>query len=441
MILRMAKGTQMTPTLLAEYIGKHKAEVGKRYSKLQDAYENRYDIFKQARKPDWKPDNRISVNYAKYIVNTMNGFFIGSPVKVTSDDDAVNDYLQYLHSYNNIDDNNSELSKIADIHGSAYEMYYIDEDSQVGITHLSPMNAFIIYDESIIPQPMYFIRYYMGVDRKEHGSWSDESMVQYFVREGSYKWVDEPKAHLFDGVPAVEYVANEERMGLFEDALPMINAYNKAISEKANDVDYFADAYLKVLGGKLTPEDLKSLRRNRIINLETDYPESGLQVEFLQKPDSDSTQENLIDRLERQIFQISMVANISEEDFGNSSGIALRYRMAAMSNLAQVKERKFTAAMAERYRLIFSHPALTGTKVGADDWTKLNYHFTRNYPVNVSDEAETAQKLEGIVSKETQLRVLSLVKDPVKEMEQMANEEAERVASADSYSGAFGHSH
>ena len=30
--------------------------------------------------------------------------------------------------------------------------------------------------------------------------------------------------------------------------LTMINAYNKALSEKANDVDYFADAYLKVLG-------------------------------------------------------------------------------------------------------------------------------------------------------------------------------------------------
>ena len=36
-------------------------------------------------------------------------------------------------------------------------------------------------------------------------------------------------------------------MGIFEPVLTMINAYNKAISEKANDVDYFADAYLKVL--------------------------------------------------------------------------------------------------------------------------------------------------------------------------------------------------
>lgn len=441
MILRMKRGTAMTPTLLASYINKHKAEVGKRYKKLQDAYENKYEIFGQKKKPAWKPDNRISVNYAKYIVNTMNGFFIGVPVKVSSTSESVNEYLQMLHSYNNIDDNNSELSKIADIHGCAYEMLFVDEYGSIGITYLSPMESFIIYDESIIEKPLYFVHYYKDVDNVERGSWSDADSIQYFVHHGSYQWEGEPQIHGFDGVPAVEYRSNEERMGIFEDALPMINAYNKAISEKANDVDYFADAYLKILGGKVSQDDLKYLRSNRIINLETDYPESGLEVEFLQKPNADSTQENLIDRLDRQIFQISMVANINDENFGTASGIALRYRLACMSNLAQVKERKFTASMSERYRLIFSNPAILGSGVGADDWMTLNYHFTRNYPANISDEAETAQKLEGIVSKETQLRVLSVVSDPAKEIEQIEKEEAERISSVNTLADAFTHSH
>ena len=73
----------------------------------------------------------------------------------------------------------------------------------------------------------------------------------------------------------------------------MINAYNKAISEKANDVDYFADAYLKVLGAKLNEDGIKSIRENRIINFEGNM-DGNLVVEFLQKPDGDTTQENLI---------------------------------------------------------------------------------------------------------------------------------------------------
>ena len=48
--------------------------------------------------------------------------------------------------------------------------------------------------------------------------------------------------------------------------MPMIDAYNKAISEKANDVDYFADAYLKVLGAKLGTNGVKQIRDNRIVN-------------------------------------------------------------------------------------------------------------------------------------------------------------------------------
>ena len=65
---------------------------------------------------------------------------------------------------------------------------------------------------------------------------------------------------------------------------------------KANDVDYFADAYLKVLGAYLDKDDVKSIRDDRIINF--DGEADKLNVDFLQKPDGDTTQEHLIDRLE-----------------------------------------------------------------------------------------------------------------------------------------------
>ena len=68
--------TPMTPELLGKYMTKHKQEISKRYQKLHDAYENDYDILHNAAKPEYKPDNRIAVNFAKYITDTMNGFFI-----------------------------------------------------------------------------------------------------------------------------------------------------------------------------------------------------------------------------------------------------------------------------------------------------------------------------------------------------------------------------
>lgn len=119
-MFRVAAGTEMTPEILAKYMAKHKTEINQRYQKLHDAYENKYKIDKMKKKPDWKPDNRIPVNFAKYITDTMNGFFIGIPIKTTADDETVSQYLEFLDQYNDQDDNNAELSKVCSIYGNGY---------------------------------------------------------------------------------------------------------------------------------------------------------------------------------------------------------------------------------------------------------------------------------------------------------------------------------
>ena len=200
----------------------------------------------------------------------------------------------------------------------------------------------------------------------------------------------------------------------------MINEYNEAISEKANDVAYFADAYMKVLGAKLEEDDLTQIRDNRIINFPGTMDSGQLEVDFLQKPDGDTSQEHLLDRLQTLIFQISMVANISDENFGSSSGIALKYKLQAMSNLALTKQRKFTSGMNRRYKLIFSNP-VSGMK--EDDWVKLNYTFTQNMPANLLEESQIAGNLAGIVSQQTQLSVLSCVDNVQQEIEQIQQDE------------------
>lgn len=419
-MFRLPSDEELTPEKLGKFLWKHNAEIAFRYQRLFNAYMTDYPIFHQVLKPDWKPDNRIAVNFAKYIVDTMNGFFIGIPIKITSEDEKVNNYVEMLDQYNDQDDNNSELSKLCDIFGKGYEMYYTDDEANICITYVSPMDAFMIYDDSVLERPRYFVRTYMDSDNVLHGSVSDDEKVRYFVLKGKIQFEDYEKEHGFAGVPATEYRENKEEIGIFEPVLTMIDAYNKAISEKANDVDYFADAYMKVLGAKLDEEEIKEIRSNRIINFPGNYDGSGLEVDFLQKPNGDTTQENLIDRLEKLIFQISMVANISDENFGTSSGIALKYKLQAMSNLAKTKERKFTSGMNRRYKLIFSHPR-SGMK--SDDWVKLHYQFTPNFPANLLDESQIAGNLAGITSRKTQLKVLSVVDNVDEEMQRIEEEQ------------------
>lgn len=418
-MFRISKDTEMTEELLQEFLDEHKNEVDSRYSKLKAAYESDHDILHANKKPDYKPDNRIVVNFPKYIVDTTNGFFIGNAIKTTADEDTVEEYVNYLDSYNDQDDNNYELSKICSIYGKGFEMYYTDEEAELCITYLDPIEAFMIYDDSIVERPLYFVRRYTDRNNDEWGSISNSFGVRYFKVTGGVKWLDEDWAeHYFKDVPATEYIENIERQGIFEPVMTPINAYNKVISEKANDVDYFADAYLKILGAKLEKDDVKNIRNDRIINFEGDGSDK-LIVEFMGKPESDAAQENLLNRLERLIFQISQTADVSDENFGTSSGIAMLYKMWSTSNLGKIKKRKFESGMNRRYRVLFAHPA---SKVPADAWTTLSYQFTPNIPQNVLEETQIAANLEGIVSHETQLKVLSVVDDVQAELDKIEEE-------------------
>ena len=378
-----------------------------------------HDILHLPPKPNYKPDNRIVVNFPKYIVDTTNGFFIGNPIKTVADDDNVTEYVEYLNQYNDQDDNNAELSKICSIYGKGYEMYFTDEEAELCITYLSPLEAFMVFDDSILERPLYFVRRYTDRNNNEWGSISSEYGVRYFKVTGGVEWTDKDwEPHYFPGVPATEYVEDAEKQSVFEPILSMVNAYNKALSEKANDVDYFADAYLKVLGTKVEGEDIKFIHDNRIVNFEGEYSEK-LIVEFMGRPSNDEGQEHMLDRLERLIFCIGQTANASDENFGTQSGIAMLYKMWNTSNKGKNKQRKFESGMNRRYKLLFGHPA---SKVPKDAWVQLHYQFTPNIPQNLLEEAQIAAQMEGITSHETQLKVLSIVDDVQGELDKIEEE-------------------
>jgi len=184
---------------------------------------------------------------------------------------------------------------------------------------------------------------------------------------------------------------------------------------------------MKLLGMELNEETIRNIKDNRIINLYGPEDVSKLVVEFMEKPNADGSQEHLLDRLERLIYQISMVANISDESFSKaSSGVSLEFKLQNMRNLAITKERKFTSGMNRRYKMLFNIATFIETSK-RDEWRNLSYTFTRNMPRNIADEAETAGKLAGITSKETQLSTLSVVDNVRAELEKIKTEQEDEA--------------
>lgn len=419
-LMTFPKDEPITVEVLTKFMEKHKLEVA-RYEYLKNMYRGIMSIYDEPTKEPWKPDNRLAVNFTKYIVDTFTGYFNGIPVKKSHPDKEILSKLQEFDNLNDMEDEESELAKMACIYGRAFELLYQNEETQTNVIYNTPENMFMVYDDTIKQEPLFAVRYGYDDDYKLYGEvYTKETTYALNGTMGFYN-MTEQAPNPFDDLPIVEFYFNEERMSIFESVISLVNAFNKAISEKANDVEYFSDQYLTFLGAAVEEEDLKNIRSNRVINYYADGEGKNVDVKFLEKPDSDSQTENLLDRLTKLIFQITMVANISDESFGSSSGVSLAYKLQAMSNLALSFQRKFQSSLNSRYKL---YCELSTNVSNKDSWKDIEYIFTRNEPKDIKEQAETANILMGITSQETALSVISVIPDVQAEMEKIKKEEA-----------------
>ena len=408
---------ELTYEQLEEYIKQHQAQVP-RFQELWNQYTSRPPILDMEEKEAYKPDNRLISNFGKYIVDTFNGYFTGIPVKLAHENPQVDEAINYFWRHNNMDDTFSELSKLTSIYGVSYLYIWQDEESNTKVTYNSPFDMFVIYDDSVERNVKYGVRYKYDEENQLTGT--------VLSREESTAFTDgwgESETHYYPIVPVIPFVENDEQQSLIRPVESLINAYNKALSEKANDVEYFSDSYMKILGAELDEETIQNIRDNRIINMAGE--DAGkIVVEFMGKPSADVTQENLLNRLEDLIYHLSMVANINDEDFGNASGTSLEFKLQPMKNLSGMKERKFTKGLNDLFKCFTALPTNVPASV-SDGWVDIEYRFIRNIPRNVQDEAKTARELEGVVSKRTQLATLSIVDDVETEIERMDEEKAD----------------
>lgn len=414
---------EATQEVVSEAVQLHMSQLLKGYIENEDMYMSKHKILKGKKKEPWKPDNRLVINYAKYIVDTFSGYQIGVPVKITHDEDVATEFIDKFRKINDMEDTEFELAKMSDIFGHAFLYVYQDEAGNTRATYNSPVNMFIVHDNTIEEKPLFAVRYAFNAgEATGYGQVITASeIIDITVQHGGSVGFGERTPHIYGRLPVVELIENEERQGIFDSVKTLIDALNKAASEKADDVDYFADAYLKIIGVELKDGMADQIRENRIFNLWKNGGDGILpDVGFLEKPNSDTTQENLITLLKESIFAISMVANLSEEDFGNASGTALAFKLQAMDNLAKMKDRKMQSAFNRLYEIVFNVPMAS---VPSDGWTDIKYQFTRNVPRNILEESQIVAQLSGQVSDATKLSVLSIVDNPQDELEKMKKEE------------------
>lgn len=401
----------------------------RKYELNYDMYVSNHPILRAPLKA-WSENNKLVVPMPRLLVDEYAGYFGGNAPTVQLEDETDNGSLQAWLNDSEFADEHSEIVKAVGIYGRSYLLAYQGEDSKPKIAHVEPDEGFMIYDDTIKGEPLAFVRY--SRDYLNHFT----GTIYYAGFSVDFKddKLEEPVNYVWHEVPAVEFYSNEERQGIFDGVKTLIEALDRALSKKADQVDYFDNAYLLALGLNLEDEDGNiQIDRNQRLIYSPDADATNAKVEFIGKPDADGMQENLINRLIDLIYYTSMIPNLQDSAFsGNSSGVALQFKLLPMQNMAAFQERKFIKSLRRMFKVLFES-ADGGQIVRAinkESWLDLRFTYTRNMPQNMADAVSTAVQASSLLSQQTALAMIPGIDDPQAEIKRKQDEQNETVKNA-----------
>lgn len=431
----LPEDTEITEELLKKILKIHDEDIG-RYKILQGYYEGKAKIFERTKDKN-KSNNKLVLDYPSYIIDVLLGLFVGKPISYTVKEENREKFkvIQDTLDLNNEQDENTEVAKMCGIKGRGYEIVYVDEESNIRFNEVNPENIVLVYDDKIIPKPIFAIYQAELTDVDNLGKESKDKkiiiykkdIIQEFTKvKGDLHLLNE-YPNPFGEVPVIEFLNNNEGIGDFERVLSLIDAINLSQSDTANDFEEFTNAILVLYGILDTDnEDIRQLIEDRVLLLD----ESGQNAQWLIKEINDAALENYKNRLDRDIHKFAKVPNMNDENFaGNVSGESMKYKLFATNQIIAQKQRKFKTALEARFRLI-----INGLKIksGLDlDYRDISIVFNENTPFNELDNINTVKAaLDTGLSKQYALGKLRDIDDI---SEELKREEDERDIYAEEF--------
>ena len=395
--------------------------------KMEDYYSGKHNILNKKDRTIDKEDAKLIHDYPGYITTIATAYFLGKPISYTLQDDKLKKDFEKLSEYLSTEEEqqeNFEHSENCSIFGKSYELWYKNADNTIGNAVVDPRDCFILRDNTVKKEITVAVRW--DKTKNKEDKWVYKLEVYDSTTVTTYEFLSESdkkevpnikgvtKLHGFNQVPIIEFLNNKRAFGDFKKVVSLIDGYDEAASTSIDDMTDFTDALLVLTNvGGTDKETLKKIKEDKLMLIDDDGD-----AKWLIKQVNDSYAQNNKNRLNQDIHKFSMIPDMQDKEFsGNSSGVALGYKLLALEQLAAQKEMHFKKAINQRLQLMIDFHNL---KIKATDIQKV---FTRNVPKNLVEAADTAQKLQGIVSHETILSILPFIEDAKGELEKIKAEE------------------
>lgn len=373
-----------------------------------------------------KADNRISSDFANFIVTFNRGVIVGNPVVFNNEDEDLMAEIDAFNIRTNMDYHNQILCDELFSKGRAYELLFRSNGQEyVGI--MDSEKTFVVYDDNKDPQSLFAVNYYSSEYIDETSYYADVYLpigIMYTLesQDGTnYTFNPDLMTYTYyDGIQVNEYRNNEARLSDFERVLSNIDAYDLSQSELANYQENTNNAILVIEGNPQTGKG-KPGSGNSPTDVAAAMKESGILVMGEQMRDLngkaagaspkayylissyDSTgAEAYKKRLVSDILRYSMVIDFTDENMGgNSTGVGLQFKSWGNNNQRKTKERLLEKGFMRRLRILGSAYARRNLKSQEEVYELVNsttIKFTANMPQSDEELKNVIKDMKGVVS-------------------------------------------
>ena len=192
------------------------------------------------------PNIRVGYNNFQVIQRTKSGYLAGD-IQRTYSDNIPDEVKAKYSEFDNLNHFKSFLKKLmfsCSGWGNTYSLCYLDEANNVRIKQVQSWQAKVEYDDNGEPIKGYV---YYPIDERMHVWEYDGVYVTEWIASksgASYMLLTEPKEHGFKGIPLIEWCNNDNKQGNSELAVPLMDAYDRLISDNITESATFRAAYL-----------------------------------------------------------------------------------------------------------------------------------------------------------------------------------------------------
>ena len=342
-------------------------------------------------------NHKINENHAHEVTRFYEGYIFGEPIQYIrrentagdEGDDAIAADINALNAYNSDAGKaacDARLAKWILNAGVGYRMTLPNkawspdsDESPFKKYSLDPRQTFVVRSNDVERRVIMSVYYVRQTENNEqvYSVYTDNSL--FVVRE--FGGVEE-YPHVLGMNPIVEYPLDESRLGIFEVAMPLLDALDELQSNRMDDIVQFVNSFLAILGGQLDEETYKKLNEWKTLCL----PE-GVDAKYLSPAMSQNDVQTLKDDLYQAVLTICGVPNRNGGSSTSDTGTAtiVRDGWSAAEGRAKTIETNFKEAEKQSLKLDLRILRDTvGTKLRLSD---IDIHFTRRNYENIASKA------------------------------------------------------